>query len=69
VLRWLIAFLRRFIVFSVVVIGAARAYSWLLGYDDEMKIWAVENRALIILVLGLSAIMYAIYTWLDEDHT
>jgi hypothetical protein len=57
VLRWIFNFLRRFILFSVVVIGGARAYSWLLGYDDEMQIWAAANRPAIILVLSMSAIM------------
>jgi len=58
-LRWFVDFLRRFIVFSVVVLGAARTYSWLLGYDDEMKAWAAENRPMILLVLVPSGIMYA----------
>jgi hypothetical protein len=65
-LRWFVDFLRRFIVFSVVVLGAARAYSWLLGYDDEMKAWAAQNRPMILLVLVLSAITYAMYTWLED---
>jgi hypothetical protein len=68
VLRWLRQFLTRFALFSVFVIGAARAYSWLFGYDDEMKAWAAQNRPIIALVLVLSAIMYAMYVWLDEDH-
>lgn len=67
-LRWLIRFLTRFFLFSVVVIGAARAYSWLFGYDDEMKAWAGQNRPIISIVLFLSAIVYAMYRWLDEEH-
>ena len=68
VLRWLVRFITRFIMFSVVVIGASRAYSWLFGYDDEMKAWAAQNRPIMAVVLVLSAIMYAMYVWLDEDH-
>lgn len=67
-LGWLIRFLTRFFLFSVVVIGAARAYSWLFGYDDEMKAWAGQNRPIISIVLFLSAIVYAMYRWLDEEH-
>jgi hypothetical protein len=29
---------------------------------------AGEGAAIIILALGLSAIIYAMYVWLDEDH-
>jgi hypothetical protein len=61
-------FLKRFFLFTVVVIGAARAYSWLFGYDDEMKAWASQNRPAITLVLVLSAIIYAMYDWLEQDR-
>jgi hypothetical protein len=50
-----------------VVIGGSGAYSWLLGYDDEMKAWAAANRPLIVVILVLSAIIYAMYVWLDEN--
>jgi hypothetical protein len=33
-----------------------------------MKAWAAHNRPIIALVLALSAIMYAMYVWLDEEH-
>lgn len=68
VLQWLIGYIRRYVLFSVVVIGAAQAYSWLFGYDDEMRAWAVQNRPLILLVLILSAIIYAMYDWLEEKQ-
>jgi hypothetical protein len=55
-------------LFCIFVIGGARAFSWLFGYDDEMKIWAAENRPLVAIVLVLSAIMYAMYVWLEEDR-
>jgi len=67
VLSWLWTYLRRFVLFTVVVIGGARAYSWLLGYDDEVKVWASANRPIILLVLALSAIVYAMYFFLDES--
>ena len=66
-IRWLFRFLKRFVLANVFLIGIARAYSWLLGYDDEMKIWAATNRPLISVVLIISAIIYAMYAWLDED--
>jgi hypothetical protein len=66
--RWLLLFLRRFVLFCVVVIGAARAFSWLFAYDDEVKLWVSQNRSVIVLVLVLSAIMYAMYDWLEEDR-
>jgi hypothetical protein len=66
--RWLLLFLKRFVLFCVVVIGAARAFSWLLAYDDEVKLWASQNRSFIVLVLVLSAMMYAMYDWLEEDR-
>ena len=66
--RWIFGFLRRFFLFSIVVIGGARAYSWLFGYDDEMKVWASQNRPLILLVLGLSGIVYAMYDWLEDPE-
>lgn len=68
VLRWLVGFVRRFVVFSVVVIGAAQSYSWLFGYDEEMRAWASQNRPVIAIVLILSAIIYAMYDWLEEDR-
>jgi hypothetical protein len=40
----------------------------LLGYDDEMRVWATENRVLIVLVLVLSATMYAMYAWLEDQE-
>jgi len=61
-------FLQWFFLFTLVVIGGARAYSWLFGYDDEMKIWASQNRPAITLVLVLSAIIYAMYDWLEQDR-
>jgi uncharacterized membrane protein len=67
-MRWLIDFLRRFFLFCVFTIGGARAFSWLYGYDDEMKVWAAHNRPLITLVLVLSAVMYAMYDWLEQDR-
>jgi len=66
--RWLLLFLKRFVLFCVVVIGAARAFSWLLAYDDEVKLWASQNRSVIVLVLVLSAMMYAMYDWLEQDR-
>jgi hypothetical protein len=30
-------------LFCIFVIGGARAFSWLFGYDDEMKIWAAQK--------------------------
>lgn len=67
VIRWLWTFLWRYVVFSIVVISGARAYSWLFGYDDEVKAWAIENRPTIVLMLTLSAIIYAMYVWIDEN--
>jgi hypothetical protein len=52
---------------QLIEIGA-RAYSWLFGYDDEMKVWASQNRPLILLVLGLSGIVYAMYDWLEDPE-
>ena len=66
-IRWLWTFLWRYVVFSIVVIGGARAYSWLFGYDDEVKVWAIENRPTIVLMLTLSVIIYAMYVWIDEN--
>jgi hypothetical protein len=42
-IRWLLQFLQRFFLFCIFVIGGARAFSWLFGYDDEMKIWAAQK--------------------------
>ena len=67
-IRWLLQFLQRFFLFCIFVIGGARAFSWLFGYDDEMKVWAAQNRPLVAIVLVLSAIMYAMYVWLEEDR-
>lgn len=64
--RWFRGFLKRYIVFTLAVIGIARGYSWLLGYDDEAKAWAAANRPLIGIVLVLSAIVYAMYDWLED---
>jgi hypothetical protein len=68
VLRWLIRLVGKFVLFSLAVIGGARAYSWLYGYDEEMRAWAQENRPLVTLLLLLSLIMYAMYVWLDEHN-
>jgi hypothetical protein len=67
VLRWFFGFLFRYFLFSLAVIGAARAYSWLYGYDDEVKVWASQNRLAITLFLVLAAIIYAMYDWLDHE--
>lgn len=66
-LRWFLRFVKRYVLFTVVVIGGARVYSWLFGYDDEVKAWAVDNRPTIVLILVLSAIIYGMYVWLDEE--
>jgi len=67
VIRWLLGFLKRFVLANVFILGIARAYSWLYGYDDEVKAWAAANRPLVNVVLILSAIAFAMYAWLDED--
>ena len=67
-LRWLWGFLKRYVLFTLAVIGLARAYSWLFGYDDEVRAWAAANRPLIAIVLTLSAIVYAMYDWLEENE-
>lgn len=66
-LNWFGRLLWRYLLFSIAVIAGARAYSWLFGYDDEVKAWTVENRPTIILMLTLSAIIYAMYLWIDEN--
>ena len=65
VFRWVFGFAKRFVLFIVFTIGLAQGVSWLFGYDDEFKAWAGENRPLIGIVLVLSAIMYAVYDWLE----
>ena len=50
------------------MIGAAQAYSWLYGYEEEVRAWAAGNRPLITVVLVLSAILYAMYDWLEDPH-
>ena len=67
-MRWLWNFGKRFLLFCVVVIGAARTFSWFFGFDDDMKAWAPQHRTLLIIVLLLSAIMYAMYDWMLEDR-
>jgi hypothetical protein len=67
VLKWIWEFLKRYVLFSVTVLAGARVYSWLFGYDNEVQAWTTENRPLIVLLLVLSAIMYGMYVWLDEE--
>jgi len=67
VLDWIWKFIKRYVLFSVTVLAAARVYSWLFGYDSEVQAWTSENRPLIALLLVLSAIVYGMYVWLDED--
>lgn len=64
--RWFRDVLKRYVLFTASVIAIGQAYSWLFGYDDEMKRWAGENRVLIVVVLVLSAIVYAMYDWMEE---
>jgi hypothetical protein len=67
VLNWIWKFVRRYVLFSVTVLAGARVYSWIFGYDNEVQAWTSENRLLIVVILVLSAIMYAMYVWLDEE--
>jgi hypothetical protein len=66
VLRWFFGFLTRWVLFNIAVIGIAQAYSWLYGYDDEVKAWAASNRPLITVLLVLGVIAYAMYDWLEH---
>lgn len=67
-LRWLYGFLKRYVVFTLAVIGLSRAYSWLFAMDDEVKAWVSQNRPLVGLVLALSALVYAMYDWLEDKE-
>ena len=63
---WFRGFLKRYVVFTVSGIALGQSYSWLFGYDDEIKRWAGENRPVIAIVLILAAIVYAMYDWMED---
>jgi len=67
VLDWIRKFIKRYTLFSVTVLAGARVYSWIFGYDAEVQAWTAASRALIVLLLVISAIVYGMYVWLDED--
>ncbi|WP_374305964.1 hypothetical protein [Methylocella sp.] len=65
--RWFWAFLKRYLLFTLAVIGATRAYSWLFGYDAEVMRWTVTHRPLTAVILTCSAVLYAAYDLLQEE--
>jgi len=65
--RWFWAFLKRFLGFSLAVIAATRAYSWLFGYDAQVLQWTERHRPLTATILVISAVLYAVYDLLQEQ--
>jgi hypothetical protein len=64
--RWLYRFMKRFLAFAVTTLAGAMAFSWAFGYDEEVRAWASQNRPAVALVMVLSAIVYAMYDFLEE---
>ena len=65
-MRWIFRFLRRFAAFLAAVGGAGAAAGWLLGEDAALREYLLQNQGTTIVLITLSAIMYAMYVWLDE---
>lgn len=68
IVRWIPAFLLRFVLWNAGVVSTVRGYSWLLGYDDEFKVWAAQNRAEIIIILVLGSVMYGMMDWMRSNE-
>lgn len=66
--RWFYGVCKRFVAFVVTVLTGAQGVSWIFGYDDEVRVWAAQNRGEVGIILALSAIMFAIYDALEEPH-
>ena len=66
--KWVPGFLFRFIVWNASVVSIARGYSWLLGYDDEFKVWAVEHRGDLLIVIILGSVMYGMMDWMRSQE-
>lgn len=66
--RWLAGFLKRYVLFTIAVIGLGQAYAWLFAYEDQVKSWTAENRSLLAVILVLAALVYAMYDWLEHKE-
>jgi hypothetical protein len=66
--NWLWSFALRYGRFLGVVGTIGKGIGWLLGYDILIEGWISDNRGLMVIVLVLSAIIYAMYHWLDSSE-
>jgi len=66
--RWFYGLVKRFVLFVTVVVASTRAFSWLFGYDPEVLAWTSQNRPLVATILVLSAIIFAMYDWLESSE-
>lgn len=67
-LAWFSGFAIRYFKFTLYTVGAFRAFSWLFGFDQEAAAWTSQNRILIAILLGIAAIIYAMYDWLRSNE-
>jgi hypothetical protein len=66
--NWFWRFALRYARFVGVVAAVFKGFGWLLGYDGMMEAWIVGNRGLMVIILVLSAMVYAMYHWLDSSE-
>lgn len=64
--QWVTGFLLRFVIWNAGVVSIVRGYSWFLGYDDEFKVWAVEHRSDLVIMIVLGSVMYGIMDWMQS---
>lgn len=66
--KWLRGAAFRYLRFLIFVGSAGKAVGWLLGYDAVIETWISENRGLMIIIIVLSATIYAIFDWIDSTE-
>lgn len=67
-IRWFWRFLTRFVAFFVGMVAFAQALSYVLGSDEEVKAAALANRGITAIIIGLGAIAFAMFDWLDRGQ-
>lgn len=66
-MRWIYELAKRLIVFWVTTLSGAMAFSWVLGYDQQVQAYTSTHRPIIATMPVLSGVVFAIYDWMDKQ--
>lgn len=66
--RWLWTLIKRFVTFFIALVAFVQALSYVLGADDEVKKIALEYQGTTAVLIGLGALVFAMYDWMERDE-